>query len=116
MTLPVSITQSELKEISELERDLPWRKRHLEEMKSNVLVLLQAGAPVEEGRFDAKVVMRVGRAVPWRLLLVERIGQAAVDLVKRQFRTHVYPEVKVVEHAVPPLWRGEAGRGESAEP
>jgi hypothetical protein len=113
MTLPIRITQAELREITELERELPWKRQHLEEMKGSVMALLQAGAPIEEGRFDAKIVMRVGRAVPWRQLLVERIGQVAADLLKRQFKTHVYPEVRVMEHAVPPLWQGNTRTDEA---
>jgi len=113
MILPVRITQAELKEINELERELPFKKQHLEEMKSSVMALLQAHAPIEEGRFDAKIVMRVGRSVPWRQLLIDRIGQVAANLLKRQFKTHVYPEVRIIEHAVPPLWRGKTGTDEA---
>lgn len=113
MTLPIQITQSELMEINELERDLPLKTKHLKDMKENLLALLRAGATVEEGRFDARVVKRIGRAVPWRQLFVEKMGQAAADLLKRTFKTHIYFEAEVVEHAIPPLWR--RGNGDLGE-
>jgi hypothetical protein len=40
MTIPIRITQAELNEISDLEREVAWKKQHLEEMKSNLMVLL----------------------------------------------------------------------------
>ncbi|HET9400076.1 MAG TPA: hypothetical protein VFO34_03910 [Candidatus Acidoferrales bacterium] len=104
MTLPIQISQAELREISELERELPLKKKHLEDMRANVLVLLREGASVESGRFDAKLVTRIGRPVPWKQLFVEKVGQAAADFLKRTFKTTVYFDVEVVEHATRPLW------------
>jgi len=109
MTDAIRITQAELQEISDLERELAWKQRHLEEVKANLLILLREGVQVEPGRFDAQLVTRVGRAVPWKVLFIERVGQAAANEVKREFKTHVYYEVQVVEHATPPLWRDGAG-------
>lgn len=111
MTLPIRITQAELKEISELQRELAWKEQHLEDMKANLLVLLREGVPIEQGRFDARLDTCVGRAVPWKQLFIERVGQEAADMAKREFKTHVYYEVRVMEHAVPPLW--QSGTGET---
>jgi hypothetical protein len=61
MTHPIKITQAELKEFSELERELSWRQKHLEEMRGTIMVLLRGGAEVEDGRFDAKLVTRVAQ-------------------------------------------------------
>lgn len=114
MTLPIQISQAELREISELERELPLMKKHLEDMKSSVLVLLREGASVESGRFDAKLVTRIGRPVPWKKLFIDKVGQAAADFLKRTFRTTVYFDVQVVEHATLPLWLNK-GDGADAQ-
>jgi hypothetical protein len=111
MTHPIKITQAELKEFSELERELSWRQKHLEEMRGTIMVLLRGGAEVEDGRFDAKLVTRVGRPVPWKQEFIARMGEAVANLVKRDYKTHVFFEVRVMEHAVPPLWRSGAGEG-----
>lgn len=110
MTEPIRITQAELSEISELERELPWKQQHLKDMKANLQVLLREGVSIEPGRFGAKLVTRIGRAVPWKKIFIERMGQAAADLLRRTFKTHVYYDVEVVEHAVRPLWGNQEGR------
>lgn len=61
MTIPVNITQAELQEVCELQRELAWKEQHLEHMKSNLMVLLRVGAPIEQGRFDARLATRMGR-------------------------------------------------------
>jgi hypothetical protein len=109
MTHPIRITQAELKEISELEREVAWKQKHLEEMKGTLMVLLREHVPVEDGRFDARLVTRVGRPVPWKQEFISRLGEAVANLVKRAYKTHVFYEVQVMEHAVPPLWRSGAG-------
>jgi hypothetical protein len=106
MTQHIQITQSELREISELERELTWKTKHVGDMKANLMVLLREGVPVEKGRFDARLVTRIGRAVPWKQVFIERLGEAAANLIKRTFKTHIYFEVQVLEHAVLPLWQG----------
>lgn len=108
MTHPIRITQSELKDVSELERELAWKQKQLEEMKGTLLVLLRGGAAVEEGRFDARLVTRIGRPVPWKLEFIARLGENVANLVKHDYKTHVFYEVQVLEHAVPPLWRNNA--------
>ena len=110
MTHPIKITQAELKEVNELEREVAWKQKHLEDMKGTLMVLLRGGAEVEDGRFDAKLVTRIGRPVPWKQEFLDRLGEAVANLVKRQYKTHVYFEVKVMEHAVPPLWQGGTGQ------
>jgi predicted transcriptional regulator len=109
MTHPIKITQAELKEVNELERELGWKQKHLAEMKDTLMALLRGGAEVEDGRFDAKLVKRIGRSVPWKREFIARLGEALANLVKRDYKTHVFFEVRVMEHAVPPLWRSGAG-------
>lgn len=110
MTHPITITQLELKEVSELEREVAWKQKHLEDMKGTLLVLLRGGAEIEDGRFDAKLVTRIGRPVRWKQEFIARLGDVVANLVKRQYKTHVFYEVQVLEHAVPPLWRNGAGQ------
>jgi hypothetical protein len=109
MTHPITIRQAELKEVSELEREVAYKQKHLEEMKGTLLVLLRGGAGVEDGRFDARLITRIGRAVPWKKEFISRLGEVVANLVKREYKTHVFYEVQVMEHAVPPLWRSGAG-------
>lgn len=106
MTQHIQITQAELREISEMEREVAWKTRHVQQTKANLLVLIRGGVPVQKGRFDARVVTRIGRAVPWKQLFVERLGAAAADVIRRTFKRHVYFELQVIEHAVLPLWQG----------
>jgi hypothetical protein len=107
------IRQSELSEISDLQRELAYKKQHLEELRSSVSVMLREGIQVEEGRFDAKMVTHIGRPVPWKVICLEGFGQAAFDAIKRRYKTHTYLELHIYEHAVPPLWRGREGSSEA---
>lgn len=115
MSIEIRITQAELREISELERELPLKKLRLASMKQNLLVMLQEGVRVEPGRFDAKIVMRIGRAVRWRQVLIERLGQATVDAIKRAFKTTVYHEAKVLEYARMPLFDDDSNQDSDSE-
>src|SRR5260370_5392876 len=108
MTHPIKIIQAELKEVSEMERELAWKQKPLEEMKGTLMVLLRGGAEIEDGRFDARLVTRIGRPVPWKQEFIARLGEAVANLVKRDYKTHVFYEVQVMEHAVPPLWQSGA--------
>jgi len=98
------ITQAELSEINDLERELPLKRLQLASMKENLLLMLRAAVPIEPGRFDAEIAKRIGRPVPRRRLLVERVGQPAVDAMKRVFKATVWYEAKIREYATLPLW------------
>lgn len=114
MTLPITITQAELREISELEREISAKQHHLASMRSNLLVMLKEGVPIEEGRFDAELVTKIARPVPWKQELIRLNGQSVADEIKRLYKLHTYYDVRVMEHAIPPLWRSGLG-GEHAE-
>ncbi|HXT87122.1 MAG TPA: hypothetical protein VN745_08880 [Verrucomicrobiae bacterium] len=58
------ITQAELSEINDLERELPLKRLQLASMKENLLLMLRAAVPIEPGRFDAEIAKRIGRPVP----------------------------------------------------
>ena len=103
----VLITQRELAEISDLEREVAWRTKKADEMKSSVKAMLLGHIRVEPGRFDAKLRKRFCRNVPWKSLVVEKLGQGMVDWFRKLHPVHVRFEVDVVEHAVEPLWKGK---------
>jgi hypothetical protein len=102
----IRIMQRELEEIAELDREVAWRKKKADELKNNLRPLLQAHVEIEMGRFDARLAKRIGRSVPYRKLVIERLGLAVADWFKGLYPPHVFFEVEVVEHAVPPLWKG----------
>jgi hypothetical protein len=103
----VLITQHELAEIAEMEREVRHAARRLDEMKSSVKEALMLRVRVQPGRFDAKLRKIVGRNVPWKTLVLERLGQAVADCFKKLYPPHVRFEVVVMEHAVEPLWKGK---------
>jgi hypothetical protein len=105
----IVIKQEELAEIADHEHQIAWRSKRLDELRSNIKPLLQAGVPVEPGRFEATLEKHIGRSVPWGKLFIEQLGEETAAFYKRLYRTHVYFEVRVVEHAAPPLWRGLDG-------
>jgi len=115
MTLPIRVTQAELSEINDLEREIPLKRQRLEGMKANLLIMLREGVPIEPGRFDAKVVRRIGRPVPWRQILIDRLGRPAVDALKRAFKTTIWYEAKVVEYATLPLWNKNSGQDDAQQ-
>ncbi len=75
----VQVTQQELEEIFNLEQDIGPKQRRVEELKSNVKALLIHKMPVELGRFDAMLIKRFNRHVPWRQAVVENLGAAFAE-------------------------------------
>jgi hypothetical protein len=107
--MPVQVTQQELEEIFNLERDVAPKQKRIEEMKSNVKALLLHKMPVEIGRFDVHLIKRPHRNVPWAQAVVDYLGQKFADAFKRRFPVYLRVEVKVEEHAVAPLWKDGSG-------
>lgn len=101
----IEITQDELREISELQREVAVRNKRLEELKVNVKAMLLSHIRIQPGRFDAKLRKFVSRSVPWKSLVIERLGQSVADWFKKLYPPHVRFEIEVVEHAVLPLWK-----------
>ena len=108
MTHPITITQAELKDFSELEREAKVKQQQYLERKENLLLLLRGGVGVEDGRFDARLITRVGRSPRWKFEFISRLGEAVANAVKRQYKVHVWYDLQVMEHAIPPLWRNGA--------
>jgi hypothetical protein len=101
----VKITQVELEEIDQLTRDIGWRTKRLDEVKSSVKAMLLHHISIEPGRFTAKLRKQVCRNVPWKSLVIEKLGEAMADWFKKLYPPHVRFEVEVVEHAIMPLWK-----------
>lgn len=110
----VQVTQMELREIFDLERDVAPKIRRIEELKEGVKALLVAKKPVELGRFDAILIKFVSRSVPWKQAVIDYLGEKFAEQFKKRFQPHVRFDVRVEEHAVAPLWKGGAPGQEEA--
>lgn len=71
-------------------------------------------AQVELGRFDALLIKRPGRHVPWRLGFIEYLGGALADEFKKRFPVQMRFEIRIEEHAVLPLWNNGGTTGANA--
>ena len=100
----VRITQRELEEIFELERDVAPKLKRIAELKQGVKALLIQRMPVELGRFSPILIKLPGRHIPWRLGFIEYLGDQVANEFKKRFPVQVRFDVKVDEHAVLPLW------------
>jgi hypothetical protein len=101
----VQISQRELQEIYELQRELVEKQNHLEELKSGVKTLLIGKAPIEFGRFAAYLITIPGRNVPWKQVVIQELGAEFADACRKRYKVHVRFDVRVEEHAVEPLWK-----------
>jgi len=112
---PVRITQAELAEIAEHDREIAWRSKRAEDLKANVKAMLLGKIPIEPGRYDARLKTRISRHVPWKDLVMEKLGPQVAEWFKRLYPATPFAEVMVVEHAVPPLWKGKEESWNSGE-
>ena len=110
--MEVKIKQAELEEIDKLTRDIAWRTKRLDELKSSVKAMLIHNIAIEPGRFTAKLRKQICRNVPWKSLVIEKLGQSMADWFTKLYPPHVRYEVEVIEHAIMPLWNN----GGDAEP
>lgn len=101
----IQITQHELEEIHDLEHDVFQKQKRIDELKAGVKVLLINKMPVELGRFDAHLLKRFSRPVPWKKAVVDNLGIDFAEGFRSQYPPRMRVEVKVEEHAIPPLWR-----------
>lgn len=107
----VQVTQQELEEIFELERDVAPKLKRIEELKQGVKALLIQKMPVELGRFDAALIKLPGRHVPWRAGFIEYLGMKLAEQYKKRFPVQMRFDVRVEEHAVLPLWKNGGASG-----
>ena|SRR5271156_4750849 len=110
----VQVTQQELQEIFDLQRDVTPMLKRIEELKQSVKALLIHKMPVELGRFDATLIKLPGRHIPWRLGFIEYLGTKLAEEYKKRFPVQMRFDVKVEEHAVLPLWKNGGASGPGA--
>lgn len=113
MSHGIQVRQEELKEIYELEQEIAQRGKRLEELKSDVTALLAAKMPIEEGRFDARLVFRRFHHVPWKQAVVDNLGVEFAEQFRKASPSTVHCDLMVEEHAIPPLWKGVSGNAET---
>jgi len=99
------IKQQELQQIHDLQSEIADKQLTLAQLIENVKQLKIAKAPVEQGRFDAVLTWRTMHQVPWKQVVIERLGLSYADAVRKATPTVRRPELTVVEHAIPPLWK-----------
>jgi hypothetical protein len=105
----VVIKQRELQDIHELQIEIRDKQARLESMTENVKALLFAKVPIEEGRFDARLSFKRMHNVPWKQVVIDKLGFEYMESVRRATPTVTRCEVVVIEHAIPPLWSKQAG-------
>jgi len=103
--MEIQITQTELREMFNLQRNIAALTERLEEMKSNVKALLIGHIPVEPGRFDVTLVWRYMRNPAWKQIVIRELGSEFAEECRRNTPGHsICADVKVEEHAILPLW------------
>jgi hypothetical protein len=99
------ITQQELQQIHDLKTEIVEKQSRLESMTENVKALLFAKASIESGRFDARLDFKKMHNVPWKQVVIEKLGFSYAEEVRRCSPAVTRCEVVIIEHAIPPLWR-----------
>jgi hypothetical protein len=101
----VEIKQSDLKQIYDLQSEIADKQLTLDQLIETVKHLKIAKAPVENGRFYPVLTWRTMHQVPWKQVVIERLGLPYAEAVRKATPTVRRPELRVVEHAIPPLWK-----------
>src|SRR5579863_6729989 len=99
----VQITQYELQEIYELNRSISQMQERVEHMKSNIKALLFAKMPVEQGRYNARLIFRRVHHPAWKQAVIDNLGPEFAEDFRWSSSSSALVEVIVEEHAVPPL-------------
>ena len=111
------ITQRELQEIHNLQAEIGEKQMRLGTMMENVKALLFAKAAIERGRFDARLAFKKMHNVPWKQVVIEKLGFDYAESVRLSTPAVTRCEVVIIEHAIPPLWRKQheedTGRSQS---
>jgi hypothetical protein len=102
------IRQSELQEIHDLQAEIAEKQSRADSMTENVKALLFAKAPIESGRFDARLDFKRMHNPPWKRIVIEQLGAEYAEAVRRSTPTVTRCEVVIIEHAIPPLWKNQA--------
>lgn len=99
------VRQSELKKIHDLQEEIGEKQETLNGVTEAVKALLFAKAAIEPGRFDARLSFRKMHNVPWKLVVIEKLGAGYAEEVRKATPTVTRCELVVIEHAIPPLWK-----------
>ena len=111
----VQITQQELQEIYELDRDIAQRQERSAHLKSNVEALLMEKRPMEQGRFYARLIWRTFHHPAWKQVVIDHLGPDFAEKVRKEAPSNKVCEVMVEEHAVEPLWKGLQDTGSESQ-
>jgi hypothetical protein len=109
----VHISQSDLRELFELDRQVDQELKRLLDLKSYLKALLFAKTPIEEGRFYAHLVFRTIHHPAWKQIVIDELGFDFAESARRKSSTSRLCEVVVEEHGSLPLWKAAMGTGES---
>ena len=99
------IRQADLQQIHDFQAEIAEKQSSLGDLIENVKQLMFAKAPVEQGRFDALLSFKTMHQVPWKQVVIEKLGQAYAEEVRKAAPTVTRCDLRVVEHAIPPLWK-----------
>lgn len=99
------IKQSELQQIHDLQAEIADKQTRLDNLIENVKALKFAKAPVEHGRFDALLSFKRMHIVAWKQIVIEKLGLAYAEEARKAAPTVTRCDLRVVEHAIPPLWK-----------
>jgi hypothetical protein len=109
----IQITQQELQEIYELDRELAQMQERSDLLKSTIRALLFEKIPVEQGRFDARLVFKTMHHPAWKQAVIDNLGPEFAEDFRKSSSSSTLVEVLVEEHAVPPLWKKMTESSES---
>ncbi len=99
------ISQADLQQIHDLQDEIADRQSKLGSITDQVKQLMFAKAPIEPGRFDARLSFKTMHQVPWKQVVIEKLGQAYAEEVRKATPTVTRCELTVIEHAILPLWK-----------
>jgi hypothetical protein len=99
------IKQADLQRIHELQGGITDMQSTLDKLVNEVREQMFAHAPIERGRFDARLNWISSRNPPWKQIVIEQLGQSYADEVRKGTPAVKRCELRVIEHAIPPLWK-----------
>jgi hypothetical protein len=99
------IKQADLQMIHDLQSEIADKQSTLDKLIENVKQQKFAHIPIEKGRFDALLTYTAMHNVPWKKVVIEKLGYAYAEEVRKATPIVRRCELKVVEHAIPPLWK-----------
>lgn len=94
-----------LQQILDLQTEIADKQSTLDRLNVDVKQLMFAKAPIEPGRFDALLSYSRMHNVAWKQVVIEKLGQGYAEEVRRATPTVTRCDLKVIEHAILPLWK-----------